>query len=135
MRSTAEAEDELIDRLRTLTIQQEVEINDIRARQHEERSNLVARSLYLRRATRPNVIELVEPTEEATATTRRPFNRFRDRDNIPLAIGDVVELLTTGATGRIGDEATIVKFTDRFVIIILPSRSTTTRSSKNVRKK
>lgn len=115
--------DDLIDKLRSLNLQHEREIVETTNRQRAERDRLLV--LIAGEAERDH--------EDTDTGARQPWNKFKDREGVPLAIGDTVRLLTEGLTGKYGDKATVVKFGGKFVIVRVGSGRTTTRSSKNLR--
>ena len=118
--------DGLINKLRNLNLQHEREIVETTNRQKFERERLLV--LIVGEAER----DYNEP-DTGERTLRQPWNKFKDREGIPLAIGDTVWLLTEGLRGKYGDKATVVKFGDKLVIIRVASGINTTRNCKNLR--
>lgn len=128
--------DSLINDIQNLDIQHHTELKSLIDKQRKQREELVNRlneehtgDEGTNRA-RPDVAKSVA----ATAGYRRTFKKFPDVIGDPLAIGDVVELLSSGRTGKSGDRAVIAKFSEEFVIIRVNSGNTTTRKSWNLRR-
>ena len=84
-----------------------------------------------------------QPTTEAAAPAtrtntitraRRPNHNFISKDGVPLAGGDIVEILSTRKVSKTGDLAEVAKFNRLYVgLKILSNRRTTQRADKYLR--
>jgi hypothetical protein len=113
---------ELIERLRQLHITQDEESNELIARHRRQRDDIF-NEVTVNAATRPS----------RTPKQRREGGRHLDRDGTELLEGDRVTILTSGRTGKIGDQATISKFGRVYATIRVRSGTNTSRACKNLR--
>jgi hypothetical protein len=118
--------DGLIDKLIKLNLQHEREIIETTNMHRAERERLLA--LIAGEAEGDH-----NDPDTGERTLRQPWDKFKDREGTPLAIGDAVRLLTEGRTGKYGDKATVVKFGHKLVIVRVASGITTTRNCKNLK--
>ena len=124
----SKAQEALIQQLQELSIQQERELVNIIKKQKRERKHLV------RRLTQESNARYKEQTKRGTGLIEIPpaNHHHIDTSKVPLHIGDRVTLLTSGATGRVGDKARIIKFNKTLLLFKFEDGTTTVGPRKNL---
>ena len=125
--------DDLTDRLSALRLLHQTELEAVRARQRFEEAQLLTNSpIRASTVTSSPALPIATPLPSAAASSRSPTT---DKYGTVLAIGDCVEIQTTGKSGRKGDIAIVVSFTENnsFVgIKVKRTRTITQRAPANL---
>lgn len=115
---------DLVRRLRELFIRQDNEIIEITRRHRQEIEELTEEF---------NRIQSEGTLEEKEGLPARARNYRTGSDGVPVYVGDVVTLLTSGRTGKSGDSAIITKLGRVYATVQVNTGTKTTRSYKNIK--
>ena len=131
MSNTTDKYEALIKQLTELELEHKQEIFDIIGRQTEERNDIILR---IDAETRPTHLKARTTVASVVRKQVRPNSKYTDKKGSPLAIGDIITLLTTARVGKIGDRARVEEFSGRYVHIslLIDVNLTTKRYSTNL---
>ena len=124
--------------LSRLRLRHQSQLDSLLSQQQQEKA-LLRRRLSTQttppRTVRPACVSPPPPVPIAVPIALHATRSYYDVNGTALSVGDTVEILTNAKSGRIGDRATLVKFTkslSRVCVKLHRTRTTTQRAPDNL---